>query len=319
MAKVTIATFNCENLFRRFKFSSKADPKKIENAVKNGFIIDKSLFETILDSEKELTAKAIIDCKADIIGLVEVENLETLKNFVSNYLKGKGYKYNILIDGNDPRLIDVALISKIPFDHVLTHQYARTANNKAFMFSRDCLEVKFTIKGTPFYLFVNHFKSMLDKNDPINGRKNTAARRNEQAKAVVNILQERFGSNPGNANWAVLGDLNDYPDSDTSLKPLIDNPWVENVVQTRLPISETWTHYWDTTSKKISDNEKYKQIDYILLSKQLAEKNKKAIPLIVRSGLCLNAKNYSGTRYSGIGKSRPSASDHCPVAITLEI
>lgn len=37
MSKVTLATFNCENLFQRFKFTAKATPQKVENAVKNGF------------------------------------------------------------------------------------------------------------------------------------------------------------------------------------------------------------------------------------------------------------------------------------------
>lgn len=317
MTKLTVATFNCENLFRRFKFSSKAKPEKIQNAVENGFIFEKSLFETIPDEEKAYTAKAIMDCKADIIGLIEVENLDTLKNFVSTHLKNKGYKYNVLIDGNDPRLIDVAIISKLPFDHVVTHQYQRTANNKAFMFSRDCLEVKFTIGGQPFYVFVNHFKSMLDKNDQKNGRKNTAPRRTEQSKVVVDILKKRFGTNPANANWIVMGDLNDYPSSDTSLNDLINNKWLENVVATRLPETERWTHYWDT--KSVPKDERYKQLDYLLLSKKLADENKDVKPVIVRKGLCLNADKYTGSRYDGIGKSRPSASDHCPVAITLKM
>lgn len=317
MTKVTFATFNCENLFRRFKFSTKAKPERVSHAVENGFIFDKALFETIPISEKKFTAKAILDCKADIIGLVEVENLDTLKNFVSTHLKSKGYKYNVLIDGNDPRLIDVAIISKLPFDHVVSHQYQRTTNNKAFMFSRDCLEIKFTIEGNPLYIFVNHFKSMLDKNDPKNGRKNTAPRRREQSQAVVDILKARFGSNPANANWVVMGDLNDYPSSDTSLDTLVNNSWIENVVQTRLPESERWTHYWDTRSAP--KNERYKQLDYVLLSKKLADKNVNAKPIVIRKGLCLNATEYSGNRYEGIGKSRPSASDHCPVAITLTL
>lgn len=315
MTKVTIATFNCENLFRRFKFNSKAKPERISHAVENGFIFDKALFETISDKEKTYTAKAILDCKADIVGLVEVENLETLKNFVSTHFKGKGYKYNVLIDGNDPRLIDVAIISKIPFDYVVTHQYQRTVNNKAFMFSRDCLELKFTIEGKPLHLFVNHFKSMFDKSDPKNGRKNTAPRREEQSEAVVKILKSRFGKNPGNDNWIVMGDLNDYPSADSSLKALINNPWIENIIETRLPETEQWTHYWDTSSVPVS--ERYKQLDYLLLSKNLANLNKNEKPVIVRKGLCLNASDYTGSRYKGIGKSRPSASDHCPAAITL--
>jgi predicted extracellular nuclease len=317
MKKITIATFNCENLFRRFKFSSQASPEKIEKAIKNGFIIDRALFEIIPDTEKAFTAKAILDCKADIMALVEIENLDTLKDFVSTHLKNKGYKYNLLIDGNDPRFIDVAFISKIPFDYVITHQYIKSSNKKDFVFSRDCLEVKFTIDGEPLYLFINHFKSMFDKKDPKNGRKNTASRRKEQARAVVNILKSRFGDDPGNSNWIVLGDLNDYPSSDSSLNVLLDNPWIDNIIFTRLPDSERWTHYWDKSSVPV--DERYKQLDYILLSKKLAEENISELPVIIRKGLCLNASRYDGYRYPGIGKSRPAASDHCPIDISLKI
>ena len=43
---ITIATFNCENLFKRYKFSSKLADAKKNDAVENGFIIDKTIFET---------------------------------------------------------------------------------------------------------------------------------------------------------------------------------------------------------------------------------------------------------------------------------
>ena len=178
MAQLTIATFNCENLFQRFRFNANAPQKKIDDAVQNGFLIDRTLFQRLLDKEKELTAKAIAATGADIICLQEVENLDTLKNFCSQYLTGKNrYDHKVLIDGNDPRLIDVAILSKLPIEAVVTHQHVKGGNGRP-VFSRDCLEARFMIGAKPFSVFINHFKSMLDKNanSPEESRKNTSAK-----------------------------------------------------------------------------------------------------------------------------------------------
>jgi endonuclease/exonuclease/phosphatase family metal-dependent hydrolase len=315
MTKITIATFNCENLFQRFRFSDKASQKKKDEAVQNGFILDKTLFTRIIDKGKKLTAQAIAETQADIVCLQEVENLDTLKNFCSQYLKGKNtWPYKLLIDANDPRLIDVAVISKIPIKGVATHQYRKGTNSRP-VFSRDFLEVQFEIKGKPFTVFINHFKSMLDPKakTPAQSRAHTAAKRKAQAQAVADILRERFGNNPGKAAWAVVGDFNDYPDAKTSLTPLLSQPWLENVIG-RLPAAEQWTHWWDTT--KVPEEERYKQIDYILLSSSLAKANAGAKPKIIRNGLAHKAKKYSGPRFTGTGP-KVAASDHCPVVVSL--
>ena len=118
---VTIATFNAENLFTRYKFKGKKTnkkdsknrwiyreytPKELANTVKNGFLIDPKKFKTYLKSTRELTAQAIKAVKADIVVLQEVENLDTLKKF----------KYPMVIDGNDNRFIDVGLLSNFQID-----------------------------------------------------------------------------------------------------------------------------------------------------------------------------------------------------------
>lgn len=317
MSTVTIATFNCENLFRRYRFNKNLTKEQIEKRIADGFIIDKTVLSTVNQIERKLTADAIKATKADIVCLQEVENLDTLKNFVSQYLSSSGYKYRILIDANDPRLIDVAIISKIPFDYVKTHQYLKSGSSAVF--SRDCLEVEFIIGGKPLTIFVNHFKSMYDASNlsPAQKRAKTAARRELQTQAVLDIIKQKYKNNPEKDNWVVVGDLNDYPDDKTSLKKMLSSSWMENIVQTRLTDpAEQWTHYWDTTTVPIE--ERYKQIDYIFLSKKLATTNPSAVPVIVRKGLITKASLYTGTRFTNV-TNKQGASDHCPIAITLKL
>ena len=301
MQTLTIGTFNCENLFSRFRFTKKVKKSAIDNAVKNGFILDKKLFERIKDKERDLTAKAIKETRADIIGLQEVENLDTLKSFQSDFLKL--YPYQYLLDANDPRLIDVGVLSKVEATHLVTHQFDKQNSHRVF--SRDCLEMEFDLQGTPLTLFINHFKSMLG------GRDQTMARRMEQSERVVQIVKNKFGNDPENERFFIVGDLNDYLPS-TGLQPLLGQPWLDNVLETRLPAGEQWTHWYDK-------NNSVAQMDYILLSKRIARENPDAKPVIVRKGLAKKATKYGGPRYPGVGPVRPAASDHCPVAITLSI
>ena len=139
---LTIATFNVENLFTRFKFKGRRvknppgskkktrfvryTPKQLAKAVEDGFIIDRNVFKRYLRPSRTLTAKALKGVNADVVGLQEVENLDILKLFNTRYLKGASkFKYQYLIDGNDNRFIDVALLSKLEVDFLRTHQFRK--------------------------------------------------------------------------------------------------------------------------------------------------------------------------------------------------
>jgi len=244
----TIATFNVENLFIRYNFRGKKvkignkttykayTAKELQQAVKDGFIRDPKIVTRNFEPIRKLTAKTLKAVKADIIGLQEVEGLDTLKTFNSRYLNGK-YKYKIVIDGNDPRFIDVGLLSKFPIDYVRSHQFERSG--KSYVFSRDCLEVHFNIGGKPLVVFVNHLKSMMG------GRGNTKKRRDLQSKNIIRILKERFGNNYGSRDFIILGDLNDYYDTakpaESGIRRLLESNQMENVAE-RLPASDRWTH-----------------------------------------------------------------------------
>lgn len=312
MATVRLATFNCEDLFARFKFNKSVDPAKVS---KDGFTINDLLFDFLKEPEKELTARAIHAVDADVIALQEVENHDVLKRFRNQRLKADKYTYSMLVDGNDPRKIDVAVLSRYPITRARSNQHLRKGSTSVF--SRDCLEVDIEVDGKTLTLFVNHLKSMLDKKDPKNGRKNTRAKRVLQATNVVDIVQARFGKKPGNQPWVVLGDMNDYLEADqgttTGIADLVTWDQVENVVD-RLPKAERWTHFFDAAPAGI---EAYRQLDYVLLSSSLAAASK-SLPLVERRGLTTKAKKVTAERFEGV-TAKTTASDHCPVAIDIKL
>ena len=317
MAKtIRVGTFNCENLFARFRFRSNV---KVESATKDGFTVNDLAFEFLDEEEKRLTARAIRALDADVLALQEVENFDVLKRFRSQYLKPLGYTHGVLVDGNDPRFIDVAVLSRFPLVRIVTHQELRAGNSP--LFSRDCLEVDVDARGTVVTLFVNHLKSMLDKKDPANGRRNTRERRALQARTVRQLVQNRFGADAGRKPFVVCGDLNDYlgagQGTTDGIRSLVTWGEVENVLG-RLPEAERWTHFHETRKTPDPRPESYKQLDYLLVSRALARKAP-GPPIVVRKGLCANAALYAGARFPDVGPSRPAASDHCPVGIDLEL
>lgn len=312
MPTIRIGTFNCENLFARFRFNSNVDPAK---AVKDGFNINMLRFEILSETEKKLTAKAIAALDADVIALQEIENLDVLKRFRSERLRRLKYTFAMLVDGNDPRQIDVAVLSRFPLVATRSHQHLRDGN--AALFSRDCLEVDVQVNNKVLTLFVNHFKSMLDKNNPSQGRKNTRAKRVKQAAQVKKLVQARFGPSPGSAPWAILGDLNDFlgPGQGTTsgITGLVRWSEVENVVD-RLPVQERLTHFFDDAP---AGEPRVRQLDYILLSSSLAAATN-AHPVIERRGLSTKATEAPGPRFPGV-TAKSEASDHCPVAIDINL
>ena len=146
---------------------------------------------------------------------------------------------------------------------------------------------------------MNHFKSKYRDNP---------AKRKTQAERVLQIIKDRFGEEL-RGDFVVAGDLNDTPDSNP-LESLL-NSGLENVVQTRVedPMQRWTTEYRGRTS----------QIDYLLLSPNLAERNLDKIPYIERRGLGNYIKSYKGPRFKGVNREGTEASDHCAVYMEIEI
>ncbi|MEX1253773.1 MAG: endonuclease/exonuclease/phosphatase family protein [Dehalococcoidia bacterium] len=319
MATIRIATFNAENLFARYKFNSNVDPAA---AVRDGWNADARHFDISDEPSKTITARAIKELKADVIALQEIENLDTLKRFRSGFLGGfKAYPHAVAIDGNDPRLIDVAVLSRLPLVNIRTHQHLR--DGPTALFSRDCLELDVVVSPSKTVtLYVNHLKSMLDKKDACHGRAKTRAKRLKQAQAVKQIVIDRFGQQAGRQPFIILGDLNDYLATDvqgtTGIDDLAGWDQVVNVVD-RLPEADRWTHFFKGRSSRACKLPAgYHQLDYLLVSKSLAAATAR-VPEIERRGMPTRADRFTGARFPGVGKNEPKASDHCPVVMQLTV
>jgi len=301
MPKVSVGTFNVENLFMRYKLLDNergsripkpVDPDKFieEGGHINmlGFTLED--FGLISRTARKNTGKVILENDADVVGLQEVENMEALKQFNRKYLK-KAFGEEVLIDANDPRLIDVALVSKLPIVHARSHQF-------------DCLEVDIQVSAQKtLTLYVNHFKSKIGGGED---------RREKQATRVAEIVQDRFGKNLKGGDFVVLGDLNSGPDAE-ELQPLLGLKGLENVIQRIADDTKRWTHFF--APKKETE-----QLDYILFSPTLTAKNPGGVPAIERRGLSdASLSVYPGPRFPGVGPDGTEASDHCGVFMTLNV
>lgn len=322
MTEVVVGTFNVENLFQRYKQlvpkDKKGNPKPVDPDKLTVLSFERFLenTSTIGRALRQWTAQVITANMPDVLAVQEVESLEALDEFNRTYLN-RAYPYMILVDGNDPRLIDVGLLSKFELTSIRTHRFEpKGAAVTRRIFARDCLEVEVEpAPGQTLRLYVNHFTSKLPKVSWKNGQKvihNGQARRAAQATRLVQILQARHG-NPLAGNFVVLGDLNMGP-QETEIQPLF-NAGLVNVLN-RLPAAERWTHYYDGAKAGTSPVE---QFDYLLLSPDLAAANPQVKPILERRGLPdktvkkLNASGQFGppiTNNWTKGK-KGEASDHC--------
>lgn len=313
------------------------------------------------DDTRQLTALAIARTHADIVCLQEVDNLDALNAFEYGYLfkmTGNGYRHKYLTTGNDRRGIDVCIMMRehtrdgepIEFVDMTSHAHLtygdldlhnpeleETGNQRhERIFRRDCLEIDVRVGGKPLTLFLVHFKSMGGWRDGVPGRQFTMPVRIAEAKAVRHIIEQRFGKGAAGKRWAVCGDLNDYrervaiygdslngyefaheAEETSSLNILTEGGFCENIVERR-PEMERWTLY-HTNGR---DERHLCQLDYLLLSPSLADRNPNAIPDIVRDGQPFRTLFPPGQevdRFPRTGWDRPKASDHCPVCVRLDM
>jgi endonuclease/exonuclease/phosphatase family metal-dependent hydrolase len=146
-----------------------------------------------------MTARVIQDVGADIMGIVEAEDRPSLVRFNEELLGGV-YAHLMLIDGNDERGIDVAIMTRAGFKIESICSNVDTVDAIGTVFSRDCPKYEIsTPNGTVVHILVNHFKSQSGGGG--DKRKRQAA---EVRRIADDLIQQ-------GEHVVVLGDLNEGP------------------------------------------------------------------------------------------------------------
>jgi predicted extracellular nuclease len=365
--RLRIASFNVENLAARNSYGPVERPETAPALSLFDFpeeetrdTVQASVAVAVEDDKRELTGLAIGETRADILVLQEIDNLGVLQAFFANYVHrvaDKTYGHFKLVNGNDPRGIDVAFAARrdlVESAAVKARSYhettfgelglhtpaleARGIGADALVFNRDCLEVSLDLGEAELTLFLCHFKAKSYRKD---GSETTLDIREAEAKAVRRIVENRFGEGWREANWIVAGDLNDFrcrilPGSEvaaceaTPIDVLFDD-FGFNVMDA-LPESERWTYFHRDTSNPEGVREEHVQLDYLLLSPALVAMNPTPHVEVLRRGLPYRVPldpaapdrsiaylSSRADRYPRVGWDRPKASDHCPVVVELDI
>ncbi|MBE8519384.1 endonuclease/exonuclease/phosphatase family protein [Amycolatopsis sp. H6(2020)] len=274
------------------------------------------LTEPVDEVATRMTGKVIDEVRADVLCLIEAEDRPSLVQFNSQLLNGR-YRHIMLVDGNDPRGIDVGLMTTAPISvhSVRSHVDVPDPESREGrpLFSRDCPAYQIRLPGgRDLFLLLNHLKSQSFSNgnpDPLRRRQSTEVRR------IYDDLRAE-----GAELIAVLGDFNKGPTNDVpprhpTLEALLD-PGTPLVDTASLPEFDTGPRPGTFQSCSLRN-----RLDYILVSPALAELV--TAGGINRSGLWGTPTNVNPPRawqvFPEITEAKHSASDHAAVWIDLDL
>jgi endonuclease/exonuclease/phosphatase family metal-dependent hydrolase len=242
------------------------------------------------------TASAVKALKADVLCTVEVEDRMILKDFDTQMLGADKFKYPMVIDGNDPRGIDVGVLSDFDILKIATHMFDKDAGGT--IFSRDCPEYELKLPdGRSLFVLCNHFKSQGFGSPAANNTK-----RKRQAARVAEILA---GYDLAKDMVIVAGDFNDKPDS-APLAPLLSVSNLTDVLALQFSNkADRWTYKYRNDLS---------QIDYLLVSKPLKTGFQGA--QIERRGV----HGLPGvTPFPSVTSPSTAASDHCAIVAEFSV
>jgi len=251
-----IATYNVENLF---------DLEKSDFRYEEYRPYGKSLWnQKNYKIKLKNIAKVIKDIDADIIALQEIGSLKALKDLRLE-IKRQGLYYQYFSIANKKKtVIQVALLSKIPF--IYSKDLSVTSSFKY----RNILETKFKFNGEIFYIFNNHWKA---KSGPESMRIVSAKK-----------LRERTRQIGEDKNIILLGDFNsDYEEHIKFKRKRQHNDThgktgINHILKTLEPHKEGFYNLWYDTQEENRYSYIFKRkkeaLDNILVSQALLGKKK---------------------------------------------
>ncbi len=287
--KITVGTFNLNNLFSRYNFKGEISAiKKADTSVdatldytfgSQDIFRIRTYKGRLVKGKEAKKLKKVVDritaMDVDVLAVQEVEDIDTLKAFNRDHLQGM-YAYVTLVEGNDNRLIDVGLLSKYPIGAVTSWKHAvhKDAPDHP-VFGRDLLETQILSqdrKKILFTLFNNHLKSHFCdfRENKAKCIKKNNKRRKRQADVIAQVVKKQTRPT---SRFIILGDMNDPPDS-PYLVPFVTDAELNltnalaNAQETKAPKvpsnipappNTNWTHRYKPSGKP-AEYELYDQI-----------------------------------------------------------
>jgi endonuclease/exonuclease/phosphatase family metal-dependent hydrolase len=267
--------------------------------------------EPVDEISTRMTAKVIADVGADVLAVIEAENRPALDRFNAEMLEGR-YSHVMLIDGNDPRGIDVGIMTTGEVEIVSMRSNVDDPDPGApgeHLFSRDCAEYQCRLPGgAVVWVLLNHLKSQSGGGGP---------KRARQAQGVRDIVDGLVREGAGNI--MVMGDLNEGPPAEgqgpPNLAPLFD-PSGPLIDVYSLATFDPGPRPGTFQSCAIRE-----RFDYVFLSPDLAARV--TAGGIERCGLWGNPGNKNPPAlwdvYDEIDGSSHAASDHAAVFVDIDV
>jgi endonuclease/exonuclease/phosphatase family metal-dependent hydrolase len=248
------------------------------------------------------TARVLAEVSADIQILAEIEDRIALQRFHDAALApevarlGKApYRHILLMNGNDPRGIDMALLSRLKVTAMTSHVELRNPGGNP-LFARDCARFEIELpRGDRLIVLANHFSSP--------GSDRTGKRRREQSNIVRLLVDEALKTSP---RVIVAGDLNESPERG-NLKALLEHPELKDAMaMDQYPDRETLPGTYLAAARS-------QKLDYMFLSKELQAKVK-AVG-VERRGF----RSATWPHFDTVIDARSQASDHHCLWVDLDI
>ncbi|HEX6263472.1 MAG TPA: endonuclease/exonuclease/phosphatase family protein [Actinomycetota bacterium] len=291
--EITVGTFNLNNLFSRFNFRARVDaiPEEERDVTVSFEFTERGeywfrtfrgrLIDPMPEEQRRRLAARIKAMDLDVLAVQEVEDVEALRDFNRFHLEGM-YPHAVLVEGNDARFIDVAVLSKLPLGGATSWQHeVHPEDPSRPVFARDLLQVEVLNESRSRRLltvFNNHFTSKFISfgEDPVAAAAAKTARRRRQAETVERIVDRQLRPD---SPFVIVGDMNDTPDSEAlaglaqGSLGLVDG--LADPEETRParpddppPATKAWTHRF----KQGGQPARYELFDQIWLSPSLGPK-----------------------------------------------
>lgn len=143
----TVATWNMHDFFNDRRDSPELDHESLTSS-------------TEYRAKLGAAAALLSDLNADVIVLQEIEN----EQVTAELARAAGYAYHATSAGNDPRGIDLAMLSRHAVSTIVDHSELRLDVNGGapVRFARSCLEARFQLAAHSLTVLGVHFKAFDD-------------------------------------------------------------------------------------------------------------------------------------------------------------